>query len=231
MKPHTGGEMVSAICNGTAQKELRMVMRKLIEDSEEDGKEHAMTWCMEEDTTYMLLEGYPISPYETDHGRDIHKISEPCIGGESEITYSAAECPLLNEKGSFHTHPSGDLRFSFDDYATAVNQKSAIECVGTMTDGSPVTHCDIINTAHDKYESFRDSVLKMYTKEYENIRSEFVYLVESGASRDDIERVHDKYDKYNTRVDYAISDAIDDGIIHRCSTVSNITRDGEKTIY
>lgn len=88
---------------------------RLIERTEKNGKEHALTFCGG---------GYQMR----------------ATGNHDGVTLDS--CPTdSKERGSFHTHPRGDPKPSGADVLVALEEKHKFQCIGVLKDGEPVIQC------------------------------------------------------------------------------------------
>lgn len=223
MKPHTGGKRNSEICNGIRNGEVRTRMRDLIEDTNKDGKERAIKWCIGNDNEYNLLTGLHIHPYESSQGNNTHGITKTEIGDEESVTSPIANCKQFEKSGSFHTHPVDSLEFSIGDYVSSIEQQDSVSCTGAMIDGSPTTICDFVDLFHEKYPQTRDKILAVYTHEYLNARDNFISSVENNTSLDEIEMCRKIINEYYDKMDRSVAYGIQEGVISRCSVASNMS--------
>ena len=56
--------------------------------------------------------------------------------------------PKTTEIGTFHVHPSGDVRPSAADILVAINAKNTGECIGGKVDGKDIVSCIEFNKDH-----------------------------------------------------------------------------------
>lgn len=227
MKPHTGGKTMSDRCNSVGL--MTEKLNDLIDDTYADGNERYISWCIypsEKDIDPGIEQ--PIRPYETDRMPNIGKIQDPTVGEATcvrDIEPQTCDPPAIT--ACFHTHPSGDARFSSNDYANMLHERISLDCLGTRTKSGTgeqnTIMCDAIATDHENYELFRDTGKTIHSEYTYPASKNYVNAVSDGSQMDEINEAYKELLIANEVMLSNIEKAIDEGIMRRCSVASNIS--------
>lgn len=222
-KPHTGGTSgrgMSSMCNSV--RTLSEKLNKIIDDSNEIGREIAVSWCISPQSNIRKEYVPPIKPYESNFEREVTKMTDISIGDKTSCKIPAISCNKPKLSAYLHTHPSGDRQFSIIDYNTMFGKNKSISCLGTKDDeGKNNVLCDVIDVDDEQHKHIAQEINYLY-KESIPIINEFLKDVENGESRLTIDRAYSEYRNSYYEVTKIINKAIADGIIKRCSVASNM---------
>lgn len=220
MKPHTGGR-TSSLCNSVY--EISDKLDALIDETAETGTERAIRWCVGSDEYIPEDESQEFNkPYETEYIRDVYNIQKPITGDVHSVTTGRTlKCDDEFGNALFHTHPRGSGEYSNRDYATTAESITSLECLGFHKDGENIINCDAI-VRNDKHKERADDIIRVYRTECAESDKEYIRSIENNEPQKELSQKYDNYlDGRNNMLD-AVSDAIEDGVISRCSMSSNI---------
>jgi proteasome lid subunit RPN8/RPN11 len=180
---------------------------RLLDRTEETGREHAMCFCVD------------------DRGE---VITSETRGTEAWV--EPPKCPEGTVKmGDFHTHPDGIEHFSATDIAGALYRGDKFFCVGAVVGGKPLSEssitCYSVDPSDPMYPVVSKKIVDFGAKIYEleeKVLKDYVMKGEEPPKELE-EELHNLYDKFNE----LFNEAVDLGVIRVvCSGMQFV--DGEK---
>lgn len=231
MKPHTGGKNTSSVCNSAYKMSKQMNLA--IDMTVIRSKEHGFSWCVSPDGSSSELSGkieYPVDPYETRNVGDAYNIQDVIKGEKKSIQLGdRIHCNGNDRNASFHTHPNGIREFSNRDYYSTLANDRILNCIGTQSrakrggEVERISACDVF-VQNKYYNKHRKKIMQTFNMHCEASDKEYTDAIEQGEPAEVINQKWDNYSAGRKLMLDAISDAITDGVIHRCSLSSNVIR-------
>ena len=224
VNPHTGGRIVSSLCNSC--RSIAPKLNKTIDKSYNAGREMSVSWCVTplEDKEHMAL-NKPLVPYESNKRSGITKTSDTTIGDESSVVSPDIRCEDGQVSANFHTHPNGAINLSAADYTATFLKGESILCLGTRNVfNDPLIYCDIVDKNNEYYREIREEIVHIGRTLCHPRANAFRNAVEGGKPLKEIEDARSLYKESHADMMETINNAIEKGVIRRCSLASNISR-------